>query len=155
MRVSRFRIGISFFLTSLCRCGCLLFSHLIRCFLFFLFPRAPLLVMPFRQFLVTFVILTICRGPIPFMQTGAFLPSRANFYIASIPRRWLLISQLSLLGGQLLCRRPWQFIHHNYTISSIFPSFLPPVQRCCLRKCSGEWLSDKPFEITRYAMITW
>ena len=65
-----------------------------------------------------------CFGPIPLMQTGAFLPSRANFYIASFPRRWLLISQLSLLGGQLLCRRPRQFIiiiiryHMSFLLSS-------------------------------------
>jgi len=41
-------------------------------------------------------------GPIPFMQMGAFLPSRANLFIASIPRRWLLITQVSLLGTNYL-----------------------------------------------------
>ena len=68
-----------------------------------------------------FKVFGLSFGPIPFMQTGAFLPSRADLFIAGIPRRWLLISQVSLLGGQLLCRRPRQFF---ISISNLFPSFL-------------------------------
>jgi hypothetical protein len=53
------------------------------------------------------------------MQTGAFLPSRADLFIASIPRRWLLISQVSLLGANYLIA----VVLGKFII--IFPPYLP------------------------------
>ena len=70
--------------------------------------------------ITVFRVLGLC-GPIPFMQTGAFLPSRADLFIASIPRRWLLISQVSLLGSIICLTLSWQ-THHYLSFLPISPS---------------------------------
>ncbi len=85
-------------------------------------------------------------GGIPPQQGQLLYRQHSSAMVVDIP--------VVLTGGPIIMPASSAIHNNNYTISYVFPSFLPPVRRCCLRKCSGEWLSDKPFEITRYVMIT-
>ena len=85
-------------------------------------------------------------GGIPPQQGQLLYRQHSSAMVVDIP--------VVLTGGPIIMPASSAIHNNNYTISYVFLSFLPPVRRCCLRKCSGEWLSDKPFQITRYAMIT-